>query len=151
MKLRRFTQPGLVQFTQYLDQLKAAPTTPPPEWLLTDEIASEAAADVEVVDQQFATRFDAAEYLNGVLCAAKLNNVERDAGLWSWLTLLLFDQVCPPAQGGQRKLGELARYVPAVENFQRYYRHLLLGPYAIYRTPSIERMMMTLNAREGSL
>ncbi len=138
MKLRRFTQTGLTQFGQYLEQLKAAPPTPPPIWLLTDEDASEPAADVEVVDQSFAVRFDAAKYLDGLLSAAKIANVERDAGLWAWLTLLFFDQVCPVGKNGERKPGESARYLPAIDNFQRYYRHLLLGPYAIFRAHADE-------------
>lgn len=131
MKLRRFTLSGLTQFGQYLDQLKAAPTTPPPDWLLTDNPGSEPAADVEVVDQKFATRFDAAKYLYGLLSVAKINSVERDVGLWAWLTLYFLRHLLPT-----RKIkdypGALARYVPEVGNYKRYYRHLLLGPYSIY-------------------
>ena len=134
MKLRRFTQSGLTQFRQFLDQLKVAPTTPlPSPWLLTDDTASELVADIEIVNKDFTTRFDAATYLDSLLSKAKIANIERDAGLWAWLTLLFFDQVCPVGEQGARKPGELARYIPAVDNFQRYYRHLLLGPYAIYR------------------
>jgi len=113
--------------SQYLDQLKAAPTTPPPMWLLTDEVASEAVADVEVLDQPFATRFDAANYLQELLSAANINKVDRDAGLWSWLTLLFFDQVCPLGKAGERDAGETARYIPALDLSRRYYRHLLLA------------------------
>ena len=32
-----------------------------------------------------------------------------------------------------RKPGALARHIPEPGNFQRYYRHLLAGPYRIYR------------------
>ena len=133
MKLRRFTPLGLTKFGQYLDQLKAAPTTPPPiSWLLSDEDASEPAADIEVVDQSFAVRFDAAKYLDGLLSAAKIANVERDAGLWAWLTLLFFDQVCPVGKNGERSAGETARYMPSIDLSRRYYRHLLLGPWLMF-------------------
>lgn len=56
-----------------------------------------------------------------------------DVGLWSWLSLLLFDQVCPPQADGSRKVGAFPRYVPEPSNFRRRYRHLLSAPYAILR------------------
>src|SRR5262249_11852361 len=58
---------------------------------------------------------------------------ERDTGLWAWLALFYFEQLCPKTAHGQRKPGELARWIPEVTNYQRYYRHLLAGPYRIYR------------------
>jgi hypothetical protein len=59
--------------------------------------------------------------------------VERDAGLWGWLSLYYFDQVCPKDVNGHRKVRERARYIPAVSDFRKYYRHLLAGPYRVYR------------------
>ena len=135
MKLRRLTPAGIEAFAAYLTNLKAEPTLDPPAWLLTDPTASDAiAGEVDVDTVPFATRFDAAAYLDSKL--ADVPNVERDAGLWAWLTLLFFDQVCPKKSGPDRKVGETARYLPAMENFQRFYRHLLLGPYMIYRAHS---------------
>jgi len=133
MKLRRLTESGITQFGQYLEQLKAAPTTPPPTWLLTDETTSEAVSDVEVVAREFDSRFDAAQYLDALVNSSGIQAAERNVGLWAWLSLFYFDQVCPTKDGGARKPGERARHIPDVENFQRYYRHLLLGPFAIYR------------------
>lgn len=48
-------------------------------------------------------------------------------GLWTWLSLFFFDQVCPAEGGGRRKPGELARHVLS-QHAQKYYRHLLAGP-----------------------
>jgi hypothetical protein len=119
-------------FGQYLNQVKAEPTTAPPFELLDDPEASAPAADVEVTNQKFQTRYEAAKYLDQLLTAAALTNVDRDAQLWAWLTLYFFDQVCPSAVGCQRKVGEPSRYLLAVDESRRYYRHLLLGPYAMY-------------------
>jgi hypothetical protein len=58
---------------------------------------------------------------------------ESDAGLWTWLTLFCFDEVCPPGSDGRRKVLELWRYVPAIGNVQKVYRHLLFGPFLLYR------------------
>jgi hypothetical protein len=95
-------------------------------------------AEVEVENKVFGTRLEAAKYLDQLLSVAKIPQVERDAGLWAWLTLFYFDQLSPPRKGGIRKTGELARYVPALGNFQRFYRHLLLGPYLILRAHADE-------------
>jgi hypothetical protein len=63
-----------------------------------------------------------------------MNNVDQDVGLWAWLTLFHFDQVCPKKQANTRKpFKEEYRYIPASSNFQKYYRHLLFGPYVVYR------------------
>jgi hypothetical protein len=76
---------------------------------------------------------DAARYLDAILSNVTGCDVERDVGLWVWLTLFYFDQVCPPDGNGRRKVGAYARYVPAVTNHQKYYRHLLAGPYRVLR------------------
>ncbi|MGB7157703.1 MAG: hypothetical protein WBD40_06530 [Tepidisphaeraceae bacterium] len=141
MKLRRLTPDGIAQFTAYLANLKAEPTLPPPRHLLEEDGASEAVqGDVEVQDKPFATRLEAAKHLDQLLAPADLPQVERDAGLWAWLALYFFDQLCPPGKGGMRKPGELARYVPQIDSSRRYYRHMLLGPLTMLsRRPSASR------------
>jgi hypothetical protein len=134
MKLRRLNAEGLRLFAEYLDALKATPALPPPVALLTDDATSEQAASVEIARQTFGSRFAAGQWLHDTLEAARLADVARDAGLWAWLSLLHFDEVCPPDGRGHRKPGERARHIPDVGNFQRYYRHLLAGPWRIYRT-----------------
>jgi hypothetical protein len=89
--------------------------------------------EIEVEARIFANRFEAAEYLHNRFAPAGLTDIERDSGLWAWLSLFYFDAVCPPGKGGVRKPGALARHIPEPGNFQRYYRHLLAGPYRIYR------------------
>lgn len=134
MKLRRLNEEGLRQFGDYLDTLKGAPNSAPPIALLTDGATSEEAAKVEVERQTFHSRFEAGGWLYSVLEQTRLRDTARDKGLWSWLSLLNFDSVCPRDGNGNRKPGERARHIPDAANFQRYYRHLLAGPWRIYRT-----------------
>ena len=134
MKLRRLNAEGLRLFAEYLDALKTTPAEPPPVALLTDEATSEQAAPVEIARQTFGSRFVAAKWLYETLEKARIVDVARDARLWAWLSLLHFDEVCPPNGRGHRKPGEPARHIPQVANFQRYYRHLLAGPWRIYRS-----------------
>jgi hypothetical protein len=134
VKLRRLTQEGLRQFGEYLDELKTSPASAPPVQLLSDDTTSEPAAQIEVQPQPFHTRYEAGSSLFSVLEQTRLRDTARDIGLWGWLSLFYFDSVCPADGRGQRKPGERARHIPDASNFQRYYRHLLAGPWRIYRT-----------------
>jgi hypothetical protein len=134
MTLRRFNDAGIDEFRQYLDELSANPTLAIPTDLLTDtEYAAPVPPEPEVEPRQFASRMDAARYLDALLSRVTVRDVDRDAGLWAWLSLFYFEQLCPQDKSGRRKAREQARYVPAVTNYQKYYRHLLAGPYRVLR------------------
>jgi hypothetical protein len=79
---------------------------------------------------------EAAAVLTDVLASAGVSDPERDAGLWAWLAAVYFETLCRKDKTGHLKPGERARWIPELSNFQRYYRHLLLGPYLIYRAHS---------------
>jgi hypothetical protein len=134
MKLGRLNQTGINLFSDFLDKLENEPTRTPPNSLLEDPMTSEPITPaVEVELQRFGNRFKAAEYLDGIISKAGLSDIERDIGLWTWLTLFYLDEICPRGRGGERSPGARARYIPEVTNFQRYYRHLLAGPYRIFK------------------
>jgi hypothetical protein len=102
---------------------------------LIDPGTSEAVpGDIEVENIEFGSRFEAARYLDECFGSGDVRGLERDRGVWAWLALLNFETLCPPGPGGKRKPGARARWIPEVTNFRRYYRHLLAGPYLIYRT-----------------
>ncbi len=132
MNLRRLNEIGLSRFKEYLDAVKLNPTLLPPVALLDADETSGDAAPVEVKQQKFDSRLTAGCYLHTLLEAAHLPDPSRDKGLWAWLTLFFFDQVCPADGRGHRKLGELARYIPDT-GWTKYYRHLLAGPWRIVR------------------
>jgi hypothetical protein len=134
MKLRRLKPEGVAQFAAFLDALRAGAAFTPPVGLLGDPTTSEPLAiNVEVERRVFTNRLELARYLHDRFTAKGLKDVERDAGLWVWLSLFWFDVVCPLGNSGERKPGEQARHIPELANFQRYYRHLLAGPYMIFR------------------
>jgi hypothetical protein len=134
MKLRRFNPDGITAFANYRMRLTLEPTLPPPLQLLDDpaltEIVSEA---VEVEARSFSDRLEAGRFLNDLIDAAAMTLPERDCGLWTWLTLLFFDSVCPADSLGRRDPKEEARLLPILDNHQRFYRHLLLGPFLVVR------------------
>lgn len=140
MPLRRFKESGIHLFAQYLTELKAGGTAAPPIWLLTDDVHTEVVEpETDVPNATFANRLAAAKHLDELFTRAELSEVSRDVGLWAWLSLRYFDQLCPADKSGRREPGQFSdgayvRLIPAVGANRRYYRHLLLGPYMIFRT-----------------
>lgn len=131
MILRKFNASGIQQFSDFLIELGEDPTRPVPESLLTDnQLTTEVQPEINICKRQFANRLDCAQYLHETLVSAETAEL-RDAGLWAWLSLFYFDEVCP-SRNGSRFPHAKARHIPQMTNFQRFYRHLLLNPFMIY-------------------
>lgn len=134
MNVRRLTAKGIEHFSAFLDSLNTPAPQGLPTWLLdNNETSSGLEIEIDVQLTVFASRFELAKYVDSKLTESGLKNIERDVALWAWLTLFYFDQLCPVEKDGSRKPGERARYIPAVEDYRKYYRHLVAGPYSIYR------------------
>jgi hypothetical protein len=134
VRLRRFNKDGVAAFATYRGRLALEPTLLPPLEFLEDlALAELLPGDVDVTPRSFANRLEAGQFLNELLDKARVHMPERDQGLWTWLTLFYFDEVCPADAGGRRNPMDEARLIAQVDNFQRFYRHLLLGPYLIVR------------------
>lgn len=134
MLARRHTTVGIDRTHQWLDQLAAVREGEVPAELLTGpELTEPAIAGLEVETKVFASRYEWAQYIDGRLSTYNAYDVERDTGLWSWLTLFYFDLVCPKDGNGQRSVGQRARYIPSGRDYRTYYRHLLESPWSIMR------------------
>lgn len=134
MKLRRFNRDGVAAFANYRSRLSLESTLPPPTQLLDDPALTEVVSEnVEVTPRPFESRLEAGRHLNELIDAAGISLPERDQGLWTWLTLFFFDAVCPADGHGKRDPQDEARLLPLLDNHQRFYRHLLLGPFLVVR------------------
>jgi hypothetical protein len=134
MKLHRFNRDGVAAFSSYRARLALEPALPPPRHLLEDAALTELMpGEIEVPTRGFSTRLEAGCFFADFFEAAGIGSPERDAGLWAWLTLFYFDEVCPADGQGRRDPQNEARLLPLLDNHQRFYRHLLLGPYLIVR------------------
>lgn len=134
MKLHRFNPDGVAAFATYRARLTLEPTLPPPMEMLEDPALSDLLpGDVEVPKRSFANRLEAGKFFNELLDGAGIHLTEGDKGLWTWLTLFYFDEVCPADGHGRRNPQDEARLLPILDNYQRFYRHLLLGPFLIVR------------------
>jgi hypothetical protein len=134
VKLRCFNSDGMVAFASYRARLALEPALQPPMEFLTDPALSDLmSSEVEVEPRRFRNRLEAGLFLNELMDAAKVQLPERNQGLWAWLTLFFFDEVCPADGNGRRNPQAEARLIPFVDNYQRFYRHLLVGPFLIVR------------------
>jgi hypothetical protein len=125
MMLRRFNDSGLEAFGDMLAHSRSHPADPINEDLLTaSQFTSELRQAVGVEQRVFKTRGDAVVYLESVLSAIPDFEVEQDAGLWSWLSLFYFDQICP-LKAGERKVRNDYHYIFEPRNQRHFYRHLL--------------------------
>jgi hypothetical protein len=132
--IKRLNQSGLERLAEFLDSLTGEVPLPIPFSILEDPTNTEnlpRAIDISV--RKFANRLEAAEYLYSLLGDSEIAEVDRDKGLWAWLSLFFFDQLCPADKSGKRNPKDRARLIPATSDFRKYYRHLLAGPYGIFR------------------
>jgi len=131
--LRVLNEKGIQAFRRYLADLReASPGRPPWEILADPRYSGTFRGDVEVERRAFQDKLGMARYLGEKLSLFPASQVESNVGLWSWLSLYYFDQVCPLNPSGKRTPGQDCRHILDLD-FRRYYRHLLNGPYNIYR------------------
>ncbi len=147
MILRRFNEKGIELFWSILETFTTdARQELPSNMLYDDQLTELIEPEVEIEEREFSNRFEAAEYLFNTLSSTGILDIEKDRGLWAWLSLLYFEQLCPPDQNGNRRPGERARWIPVVSDYRRYYRHLLAGLYRIRKAykDNPERAMVLL-------
>lgn len=133
MRLRRLSSEGIRLFAEKVERCADGQLDGLLGEISTAEHHSEAVAGApELENREFASAFDMAGYLAERL-GSMPRTIERDVGAWAFITWYWFDAVRGAAGAKGRKVGELSRWVPAVDSSRRYYRHLLLGPYLVYK------------------
>jgi hypothetical protein len=132
-ELRRLNEQGISKFIDFLQAIETESSIPVPFGMLTDiEASEELSVKLEVEQRTFPNRTAVGKYLYEVFSEGNALHLDGDRGVWVWLSLFYFDQLCPSKTDGTRNVGEYARYVPSGHAW-RYYRHLLAGPYLIYK------------------
>ncbi|MBX3448935.1 MAG: hypothetical protein KF777_05205 [Planctomycetaceae bacterium] len=134
MKFRRFNDLGVKAFAEYLEALRADATVAVPTDLLANPRLTEPLSALIEAEPpaSFASRMAFAQWLHAAATANGVDIPRNDAGFWAWLSLALFDHVCPADAKGMRKIKEDARYLPMLDLSRRYYRHALVGPFYVY-------------------
>lgn len=143
MRLRQFNRQGISEFRSFLANCRIDPTTALPQSLLDDEATSTLVEPaIQIEPQLFVKKDDAARYLREALAPLPDIDVAANDGLWTWLTLYYFDQVCP-SQNGRRSVKNDYHYVFEPKNHRHYYRHLLFISWQVLRVAdSFGRIML---------
>lgn len=129
--LRAINETGIEQFKNYIELLRDGSTDPPPiENLSSDAFSDEFEPRIEISGDSFSTRLDMGRYLQDCLNHVDRNIIVNLPGLWSWLSLFWFDQLCPEIDG-RRRVRETARYICSMD-YTDYYRHYVASSWDIY-------------------
>jgi hypothetical protein len=141
MKLRRFNFEGIQEFKGFLAKCRSQPDAEIPVGLLEHRTFTEIITpEVQVVTEQFELKGDAAQYLTLVLKSLKADDVTKDAGLWTWLTLLFFDSICP-VHDGSRIVKNDYYYIFEPNNVRRFYCHLLFIAWRVLQLAPVHNRL----------
>jgi len=126
------TDSGRKIFAEYLQRIRSGGSESPPRDELSREPYSTAFSSAIQVDEStnFSSRIELGEYLHRTFQKSDRNTLLSNYGIWDWLALLWFDNICPLDQG-IRKVRETARYILSRDRSD-YYRHLILGSWDLY-------------------
>lgn len=132
-ELRALNRSGIGRFRSYLKRLRDGASDAPPVGLLADPAMTESLPEtIEVEQRAFPARLQLGEYLCEILAGLPSEVVGGNTGLWAWMSLFWFDQVCPQRQDGARRPGREYRHIPDF-SYRYQHRHLLFGPYLVFR------------------
>ena len=144
MAIRQLNDRGLEAFRGYLDGLRAGSGSPPPADLLTDAgMTQPMPGGGQVEARSFKSRLEATRYLHTALAEVVSEAIENEVGLWSWLSLFYFDQVCPADPTGRRKPGRGYRHI-LEPGYPFGHRHLLGGAHLVYTVYGCGEMLSPL-------
>lgn len=125
MKLKRLNKIGIAHFSDWLDGSKLGSRDPVPNHLLEhSEFSDDLECDVDIAYGDFRTRYELGEYLVDRLASCDQRAIQNDTGLWTWLALFWFDQLCPADPDGGRKLLRNDNYILSTRH-RDYHRHAI--------------------------
>ena len=128
--LRRLNETGIAQFAQYLSE--GAPAAQPVHLLSHPDTSEPLAVTIKLVQRDYPNRYELGRDLKMRLSSLDPAMISNDRGLWTWLALYLFDQLCPPGSDGRRKPDKQYRYILS-SDYRHYYRHLVRTPWQLSR------------------
>ena len=136
LSLRRLKDTGIEEFFEFINRKRAGESVQTPSHLVSNpEKSEDTYLDVKVdPEKRFSNRFEFGTYLWDKIRSDWKETLRADAGLWTWLALVYFDQLCPkegPSRPehyilttGKWRLGHARDY---------HYRHSVLTPVRIIK------------------
>lgn len=127
--LRKLNDQGMDEFE---DWLSGGASGAAPLHLLSGQTTSVPVLGVNVPKLHVASRYELGIFLGELLASIDPVQLSVDRHLWTSLTLLWFDSICPVLSNGSRKLDKMYRYVLSTD-YRHYYRHLVRTPWQLVR------------------
>lgn len=150
MKLRRFNTAGIAAFAEFLESARRNPENSlPPGLLKSAKLTEVVSPTVQVAEEHFVYKSEAAIYLNQVLSPLAEEDLMADAGLWTWLTALYFDSVCSQENGRDAVKNDY-RYIYEPQNMRHFYRHLLFVSWRVKQLAPVHNRLF-LSSRIDTL
>ena len=136
-QVRQLTDVGIQHAREFLASVRTDPDADPqpPDELLFDGVhTARLPGGPDVRWREFATRRDAAEYLQPLLAPIQ-HQIADHAGFWSWLGMYYFNQTAPRIQAGALNLSPLDETFVVhhgdQQSYQRRYRHYLWSAWRL--------------------
>ena len=145
--LRRLNETGIAQFAEYLRE--GASGARPLHLLSHPDTSEPLAVSVKLVQRNYSNRYEFSRDLTMWLSSLDSAKISNDRGLWTWLALYLFEQLCPRGPDGKRKLDQQYRYILS-SDYRHYYRHLVRTPWQLNRDHGPNCRFLLLATNEGT-
>lgn len=146
-ELRRLNDTGIAQFADYLSG--GAKEALPLHLLRHPDTSEPLDVSIKLVPRIYPNRYEFGRELTMRLAQLDPSKISSDRGLWTWLALYVFDQLCPANAEGQRKLDQLYRYVLS-SDYRHYYRHLVRTPWQLCRDHGPNSRFLLLPASDSA-
>jgi hypothetical protein len=128
--IRCLNEAGVAHFKNFVTSLRAGTDATIPYALLTSEDNSfPLETPVSVERKSVDNWFEFGRYLQHTLKPLNRRDISLKDGLWNWLALYYFDELCPKSNGKLKPLDPAVYILSTPFNYQRYYRHLVRTPW----------------------
>lgn len=138
--MKRFNGDGIASFRSLLEAARSGSEVDTDDLIANADLVEDLPVDLEVDILAFSSRLEAGRYFYDLLETDRrhLGDIERDQGLWAWLSAAWFKHLAGTKPDGTLAVGKDHRWIPEDGDYRSYYRHLLAGPYRIYRAHADE-------------
>jgi hypothetical protein len=145
--LRRLNETGIAQFAEYLNE--GAVGERPLHLLNHPDTSEPLVVSIKLGTRDYSNRYEFGRDLTMRLSSLDPATISNDRGLWTWLALYLFEQLCPRGPEGKRKLDKQYRYILS-SDYRHYYRHLVRTPWQLSRDHGPNSRFLLLATNDGA-
>ena len=136
--LSRFNEKGILEFEIRIQELRESSAWIPFDDILNNPSLVESFTGIDIeIPATFSDRYECGKFFYNLFLKYKSelkrfsSEPEQDIGLWGWLSANMAPWLAS-VDSGKMVIGEKSRWVFMPHNYDRFYRHLLAGPFLIF-------------------